>query len=94
MHHAFGNYDPSEYLYSDVSIIENNRGLVGEQLRSFQYAIQKLKQNVNAKNILIHKPGPLESNEEYLKELSETYYRGLMEVDQWIQESQEKRHAD
>lgn len=94
MYHAFGDYDPSNYLYSEVNVIEKDRGLVGEQLRSFQYAIQKLKQNPNAKNVLIHKPGPLENNEEYLRELSEMYYRGLMEVDRWIQESQEKNHAD
>lgn len=94
MYHAFGDYDPSEYLYSDINIIEKNRELVGEQLRSFQYAIQKLKQNSNAKNVLIHKPGPLENNEEYLKELSEMYYRGLMEVDEWIQGSREKKYVD
>ena len=94
MYHAFGDYDPSEYLYSDINIIEKNRELVGEQLRSFQYAIQKLKQNSNAKNVLIHKPGPLENNEEYLEELSEMYYRGLMEVDKWIQGSREKKYVD
>lgn len=94
MHRAFGDYDPSEYLYSDVNIIESNRDLVGEQLRSFQYAIKKLKQNPNAKKVFIHKPGPLENNEEYLEELAEMYYRGLMEVDQWIQDSQEKVYVD
>lgn len=87
MYHAFGNHDPSEYLYSDINDIEKNRGLVGEQLRSFQYAIRKIKQNPSVKRILIHKPGPLENNEDYLKELSEMYYRGLMEVEQWIRES-------
>ena len=90
MYRAFEDYDPSEYLYSNVSIIENNRDLVGEQLRSFQYAIEKLKQNPYAKNILIHKSGPLENDEQYLTELSEMYYRGLMEVDQWIQHGREK----
>lgn len=89
MYHAFGKNDPSEYLYSDIMTIESNRDLVGEQLRSFQYAIQKLKQNPNSKKILIHKTGPLEANEEYLNELSEMYYRGLMEVDQWIQDNRE-----
>lgn len=93
MHHAFGDYDSSEYLYSDVSAIENNRELVGEQLRSFQYAIQKVKQNPNVKKALIHKPGPLENNEEYLNELSEMYYRGLMEVDKWIRDSLENDHV-
>nr|WP_314465148.1 Qat anti-phage system QueC-like protein QatC [uncultured Clostridium sp.] len=89
MHRAFGDYDTSEYLYSDVSDIENNRSLVGEQLRSFQYAIKKLKLNSKIKDILIHKPGPLENVEAYLSELSDMYYRGLMEVDQWIKDSKE-----
>ncbi|WP_051572050.1 Qat anti-phage system QueC-like protein QatC [Ruminiclostridium cellobioparum] len=89
MHRAFGDYDTSEYLYSDVSDIENNRSLVGEQLRSFQYAIKKLKLNSKVKDILIHKPGPLENEEAYLAELSDMYYRGLMEVDQWIKDSKE-----
>ncbi|SHJ57787.1 7-cyano-7-deazaguanine synthase (queuosine biosynthesis) [Hathewaya proteolytica DSM 3090] len=90
MYHAFGKNDPSEYLYSDIYAIESNRGLVGEQLRSFQYAIQKLRQNPNSEKILIHKTGPLDANEEYLVELSDIYYRGLMEVDKWIQANKEK----
>lgn len=89
MYHAFGKNDPSEYLYSDIASIESNRDLVGEQLRSFQYAIQKLKLNPNSKEIMIYKTGPLDSDEMYLKELSEMYYRGLMEVDQWIQDNRE-----
>ena len=94
IYHAFGDYDTSEYLYSNVSTIENNRGLIGEQLRSFQYAIQKLKQKPNARKVLIHKSGPLENDEEYLSELSEMYYRGLMEIDQWIQDNRENTYAD
>ena len=93
IYHAFGSYDSSEYLYSNVYDIETNRGLVGEQLRSFQYAIQKLKQNPNAKKVLIYKSGPLENDEEYLTELSDMYYRGLMEVDQWIRDSRRKDNA-
>lgn len=38
---------------------------------------------------MIYKTGPLDSDEMYLKELSEMYYRGLMEVDQWIQDNRE-----
>ncbi len=33
-------------------------------------------------------------DEGYLSELADTYYRGLMEVDQWIQESLEKENAN
>ena len=94
MHKAFGSWDPSDYMYSSVTELVNNRGSVGEQVRSFQYAIDKLKKNPNAKDILIHKPGPLDIDEEYLSKLADTYYRGLIEVDRWIQDSLEKENAD
>ena len=94
MHKAFGNWDPSDYMYSNVTELMNNRGTVGEQVRSFQYAITKLKKNPDAKDILIHKPGPLFMDEDYLRELADTYNRGLMEVDQWIQDSMEKENAN
>lgn len=87
MHRAFGNYDPSQYMYSTVSSLMSDRSDIGGQIRSFQYAIERLKNNPKAKSILIHIPGPLDNNEEYLNELADTYYRGLMEVDQWIQDS-------
>ena len=87
MYHAFGNYDTSEYLYSKVSDIKNNRGLVGEQLRSFEYAINKLEKNQRAQEVFIHKPGPLDYKESYLVELSNMYYRGLMEVGRWVKDS-------
>ena len=94
MHRAFGSWDSSDYMYSNVTELVNNRGSVGEQVRSFQYAINKLKKNLDAKDSLIHIPGPLEMNDDYLGELADTYYRGLMEVDQWIQDSLEKENAD
>lgn len=90
MHKAFGDFDPSEYMDSNVTVLVNNRESKGEQIRSFQYAIERLKKNPSAKNALIHKPGPLEIDGTYLTQLADTYYRGLMEVDQWIQDSLEK----
>ena len=36
----------------------------------------------------------LDMDERYLSELADTYYRGLMEVDQWIQDYLEKEYAD
>lgn len=87
MYRAFKDYDPSEYMYSNVSKLVDDRGDIGGQIRSFQYAIDRLKKNPRAKNILIHIPGPLEEDNKYLDELADTYCRGLMEVDQWIQDS-------
>ena len=94
MYKAFGDFDPSEYMDSDVTMLVNNREAKGEQIRSFQYAIERLKKNPEAKKALIHKPGPLEMDDAYLTELADTYYRGLMEVDQWIRDNLEKENAN
>ena len=82
---AFGSDDPSEYLFPQVHELIENRESVGEQIRSFQYAIDKVKKYPNSKYTLIHKPGPLNGNDDYLAEMADTYYRGLLEVDAWIQ---------
>ena len=79
---------------SSATELVNNREAKGEQIRSFQYAIDRLQKYPGAKNALIHKPGPLEMDDNYLQELADTYYRGLMEVDQWIHDSLEKENAD
>lgn len=94
MHKAFDDFDPSVYMDSNVTEMVNNREAKGEQIRSLQYAIKRLKENPEAKNVLIHKPGPLEMDDAYLNELADVYYRGLMEVDQWIQDSLEKENAN
>ena len=93
MHKAFGDFDPSDYMDIKVTELVNNRGAKGEQIRSFQYAIERLKNNQTAKKALIHKPGPLDLDDEYLDELADVYYRGLMEVDQWIHDSMEQEDA-
>ena len=94
MHKAFDDFDPSDYMDSNITVLVNNRGSKGEQIRSFQYAIERLKKNPESKDVLIHKPGPLEMDDAYLTELADTYYRGLMEVDKWIQDSLEKENAN
>ena len=54
--------------------------------RSFQIAIKRIKENPDLKNILIYKGGRLDGNKEYIDQLSNVYYRGLMEVDNFISE--------
>ena len=93
MHKAFDDFDPSNYMDAKVSELINDRGSKGEQIRSFLYAIERLKKTPEAKKVLIHKPGPLDMDENYLSELADTYYRGLLEVNQWIQDSLEKENA-
>jgi hypothetical protein len=53
----------------------------GQQIRSFQLAIERLRLRPDLANILIHKPGPL-SDEPPSRQaaLAEVYRRGLDEV--------------
>ena len=87
MHKAFGD---DGTVYTETSIYEmqnkNSEGM-GIQLRSFQYAIDKIKQDRNRALFYIHKPGPLPQVDEYLQELADIYARGLFEVDNFIQDN-------
>lgn len=49
--------------------------------------IDKIKQDRNRALFYIHKPGPLPQDDEYLRELADTYIRGLLEVDAFIQDN-------
>lgn len=90
MHKAFGD-DETEYTETSVCEMQNrNSDGMGIQLRSFQYAIDKIKQDKNCALFYIHKPGPLPQDDEYLRELADVYVRGLSEVDNFIQDSLEK----
>lgn len=52
----------------------------GEQIRSFQYAIDRLTARPGVERLLIHKPGPLNDNPTALGDLAAVYKRGLEEV--------------
>lgn len=89
MQRAFGfGQDNTEYTEPNISEIQkmHDKG-IGVQLRSFQVAINRLKDNPNVAKLLIHKPGPLASDNDYLNRLVGVYSRGLMEVDSFIQEA-------
>jgi 7-cyano-7-deazaguanine synthase in queuosine biosynthesis len=77
--------DCTLYLIDSVSeIIANHAKGKGMQLRSFQIAIKKIKEQPKLANILIYKSGPLFGGSAYLQELSDVYRRGLLEVDDFI----------
>ncbi len=88
-HKAFKNQTENTiYTNSNIKILlQNHAKSEGVQLRSFQMAISKVKQHPNLAKFLIHKSGKLANDEEYLQQLSEVYYRGLMEVDQFIEDN-------
>lgn len=89
MQKAFGfGKDCTEYTEKSVStILSDHANGAGVQLRSFQMAINRIKEQPSRTKILIHKPGPLPNDSEYLERLAAVYKRGLLEVDQFIQES-------
>ncbi len=56
----------------------------GEQIRSFQYAIERLRVRPDLARLLIHKPAPLSDHPERLDQLAGVYRRGLEEVGQLL----------
>lgn len=89
MQKAFGfGQDSTEYTKKNIwEIFSNHTNAVGVQLRSFELAIDKIKQQPNKAVFLIHKPGPLPKDSAYLEKLADVYRRGLLEVDDFIQAS-------
>lgn len=58
----------------------DTRESTGKQVRSFQYAIERIKNKPQLAAILIHKPGSLADESENLDKWADVYRRGLNEV--------------
>lgn len=56
----------------------------GIQVRSFQYAIERLRRQPDLAKLLIHKPGSLADETQHLDQWADVYRRGLDEVAQLI----------
>jgi len=69
----------------------------GQQIRSFQYAVARLKARPELARVLIHKPGPLYDYPERADALAEVYRRGLAEVGRCCRASErgqvDRRHG-
>lgn len=52
----------------------------GQQIRSFEYAIERLRTHPGIEKLLVHKPGPLSDDPNNVPELAAVYKRGLEEV--------------
>jgi len=73
--------DPTAYSLPDLrAAVMDTRRAEGQQIRSFQYAIERLRARPQLAKMLIHKPGPLYDNPERLDALANVYQRGLEEV--------------
>ncbi|MGA8139688.1 MAG: Qat anti-phage system QueC-like protein QatC [Desulfobaccales bacterium] len=77
-----GAPDPTPYSMPDLRAHAlDTRRAEGQEVRSFQFAIERLRAKPSLANILIHKPGPL-SDESPIHQgiLAEVYRRGLAEI--------------
>ncbi len=73
--------DPTTYGIPDLTkSILDTRQAEGQQVRSFQYAISRLKKNPELSKLLIHKPGPLTDYPDRLDDYAGVYLRGMKEV--------------
>lgn len=83
---AFGSKkDGTQYTVPDLGAqVLDTRRAEGVQVRSFQFAIERLKKQPQLANLLIHKPGSLADEIDHLDQLADVYRRGLAEVGQLI----------
>lgn len=83
---AFGsNNDTTHYTIPDLrSQVLDTLKAEGVQIRSFQYAIERIRKQPLLANLLIHKPGSLTDEIANLAQLADVYRRGLMEVSKLI----------
>lgn len=73
--------DPTTYTVSNLRAQTwDPKTAKGEQIRSFQYAVDRLRGRPGIEKLLIHKPGPLSDNPQAVPELAAVYKRGLEEV--------------
>lgn len=75
--------DETHYTLANLSAGELDTGKAeGQQIRSFQFAINRVRENPSLANLLIHKPGPLSEESTARQDaLADVYLRGLAELD-------------
>jgi Putative transposase of IS4/5 family (DUF4096) len=73
--------DPTDYRCNDISARPLDAATAeGQQIRGYQYALERLNDNPRLARALIHKPGPLLENLQQLESLVGVYERGMAEV--------------
>ncbi len=73
--------DKTAYTVSDLHAQKlDTMQAEGQQVRAFQFAIDRLKSHRGIENLLIHKPGPLDEETSHLADLAGVYRRGMDEV--------------
>jgi hypothetical protein len=79
---ALRGADRTSYTLSDLTAHDlDTRQAQGQQVRSFQFAIERIRQKPALASLFIHKPGPLSDQSRGRQvALAEVYRRGLAEV--------------
>ena len=73
--------DPTTYTLTDLAARPlDTRQAQGQQVRSFQLGLARLKAEPGIERLLIHKPGSLRDERAHLPELAAVYRRGMEEV--------------
>jgi hypothetical protein len=74
--------DPTAYTIPNLAAhVLDTRQAEGKQVRSFQFAIERLHQRLELAALLIHKPGPLtDESPAHKTALADVYRRGLDEL--------------
>lgn len=83
---AWGSgHDPTVYTEPNLRAHPlDTQESIGKQVRSFQFAIERLRRRPDLAKLLIHKPGSLADEIPHLDQLADVYRRGLNEVAQLI----------
>jgi hypothetical protein len=93
---AFGRgEDPTDYYLSKLagSTLYTHKA-EGKQVRSFQFALERLQEDPNLAKLLIYKPGPLSDlSEEDVTVLAGVYQRGMNEVATLLANVQTRPHS-
>jgi hypothetical protein len=64
----------------------NSMKAEGGDIRSFQLAIHRLRNDPNRARVLIHQSGPLADYQTDIEEFAQVYLRGLQEVERLLTE--------
>ena len=85
---ALRGNDHTSYTLANLTARElSTRKAQGQQVRSFQFAIERIRAKPELAPLFIHKPGPLSDlSPERRAALADVYRRGLAEVDQLLAE--------
>lgn len=77
--------DPTIYGLADLRTTAlDTRRAEGQQVRSLQIAIARLRKRPELAEILIHKPGPLDDDPSRHDDFADVYRRGLREVERFL----------